>query len=332
VAKILVVGGAGYIGSHTTYSLLKRGHDCIVADSLVSGYRHNVEPSRLREVRLQDTDALRQLLQAEKFDAVLHFAASIAVGESTKVPHQYFVNNTSGSFSLFEAMIDCDVKRVVFSSTAAVYGTPAKTPITEDMPFQAESPYGESKVMVEKALRWHDQCVGLRSVCLRYFNACGAEPKAGLGEEHIPETHLIPLVLRAATGIGKPVTVFGNDYPTRDGSCERDYIHVMDLAEAHAFALDHLLDGGETRQFNCGTGHGYTVFEVIKAVEKATGKPVPHTIGPRRDGDPTVLVADSSRLRSELGWKPTRSDIHAIVKDALEFEPIRISRAGNSSR
>ena len=200
------------------------------------------------------------------------------------------------------------------------------------MPFQPESPYGETKVMVEKALRWHDQCVGLRSVCLRYFNACGAEPKAGLGEEHIPETHLIPLVLRAATGIGNPVTVFGNDYPTRDGSCERDYIHVMDLAEAHAIALDHLLDGGGTRQFNCGTGHGYTVFEVIKAVEEATGKPVPHTIGPRRDGDPTVLVADSTRLRSELGWTPQRSDLDAIVRDALEFEPIRLSRSATSGR
>ncbi len=296
-------------------------------DNLVTGYRHNVLASRLRVIGLHETAALEQLMEAERFDAAIHFAASIAVGESTKVPHEYFTNNVSGSFSLLQAMIGANLNKIVFSSTAAVYGTPSSSPITEDMPFQAESPYGETKVMVEKALQWHDRCLGLRSVCLRYFNACGAEPEAGLGEEHIPETHLIPLVLRAATGVGKPVTVFGNDYPTRDGSCERDYIHVMDLAEAHALALDHLLDGGGTRQFNCGTGQGYTVFEVIRAVEQATGKPVPHTIGPRREGDPTSLVADSTRLRTELGWQPKRSALNDIVRDALNFEPIRLLRA-----
>ena len=328
MAKILVAGGAGYIGSHTTHYLLQQGHDCTVVDNLVTGYRHNVEPSRLRQFDIQDTVALRQLMQGEKFDAVLHFAASIAVGESTKIPQKYFRNNTGGSFSLIDAMLDAGVNKIVFSSTAAVYGTPARTPITEDMPFQAESPYGESKVMVEKALQWNGQFAGLNSVCLRYFNACGPEPKSGFGEEHIPETHLIPLVLRAATGVGKPVTVFGDDYPTRDGSCERDYIHVMDLASAHALALEHLLDGGASRQFNCGTGQGFTVFEVIKAVEQATGKPVPHSMGPRRDGDPSTLVADSTRIRAELGWKPVRSGLADIVRDALEFEPIRLGRAG----
>jgi UDP-glucose 4-epimerase len=327
LAKILVVGGAGYIGSHTTHYLLKQGHDCIVADNLSTGYRHNTEAARLRVIGLHDTAGFQHLLESEGFDAVIHFAASIAVGESTRVPHEYFTNNVSGSFSLLQAMINANVKRIVFSSTAAVYGTPERSPITEDMPYNAESPYGETKVMVEKALRWHDQCVGLRSVCLRYFNACGAEPKAGLGEEHIPETHLIPLVLRAAMGNGKPLAVFGDDYPTRDGSCERDYIHVMDLAEAHALAVQYLLDGGATRQFNCDTGQGYTVFEVMKAVEKATGRSVPYSVGPRRDGDPTTLVADSTRLRTELGWKPTRSALDAIVRDALEFEPIRLSRA-----
>lgn len=265
-------------------------------------------------------------MMAEKFDAVLHFAASIAVGESTQVPQDYFTNNVAGSLSLLNAMIASHVKKIVFSSTAAVYGTPATSPITEDMPFSPESPYGETKVMVEKVLRWYDQCIGLRSVCLRYFNACGAEPKAGLGEEHVPETHLIPLVLRAATG-GKPVTVFGTDYPTPDGSCIRDYVHVMDLAEAHALALDYLLDGGPTRQFNCGTGHGYSVLDVIGAVEKATGNKVPYSIGSRRDGDPSELVADSTRLRGELGWKPVRSELADIVKDAWEFEPIRLARA-----
>ena len=326
MAKILVVGGAGYIGSHTTHLLLQRGHDCIVADNLSKGYRHNVEPARFRELDLQDTPALTNLMQAGRFDAVIHFAASIAVGESTTVPHQYFSNNVGGSLSLINAMLAADIKRIVFASTAAVYGTPARTPITEEMPFSPESPYGETKVMVEKVLGWYDRFLSLRSVCLRFFNACGAEPSAGRGEEHEPETHLIPLMLRAAAG-GKPVTVFGADYPTSDGSCVRDYIHVMDLAEAHAVALDHLLTGGATRQFNCGTGTGYTVFEVMRAIEKVTGLRVPHSIGPRRDGDPTELVADSTRLQAELGWKPMRSDLESIVKDAWEFEPIRLARA-----
>ncbi len=326
MAKILVVGGSGYIGSHTTHFLLRHGHDCVVADNLSKGYRHNTEISRLRVVGLHDTAALETLMAKEKFDAVVHFAASIAVGESTRVPQEYFTNNVAGSLSLLNAMIAANVKKIVFSSTAAVYGTPATTPITEEMPFSPESPYGETKVMVEKVLRWYDRCVGLRSVCLRYFNACGAEPKAGLGEEHIPETHLIPLVLRAAL-YGNPVKVFGTDYPTADGSCVRDYVHVMDLAEAHGLALDYLLAGGATRQFNCGTGQGFSVLEVIAAAEQATGKKVPYTIASRRDGDPSVLVADSSRIRNELGWKPVRSELLDIVKDALEFEPIRLSRA-----
>ena len=326
MAKILVTGGAGYIGSHTTHLLLKRGHDCIVVDNLSKGYRHNVPGGRLREIPLSNTEALYQLMRDEKFDAVIHFAAFIAVGESTQVPETYFVNNVSGSLSLFDAMIRADLKRVVFSSTAAVYGTPARTPITEDMPQQAESPYGDSKVMVEKLLQWFSQYRGMRSVCLRYFNACGAEPDAGLGEEHIPETHLIPLVLRAAAG-ERPVTVFGNDYPTKDGSNIRDYIHVMDLGEAHLAALQYLLDGGESDQFNVGTGDGYSVLEVIREVEVATGRSVPHTVGPRRTGDPVALVADSTKLRKRLGWKPTRSELADVVRDAWRFEPIRRSRA-----
>ena len=277
MAKILVTGGAGYIGSHTVHLLLKSGHDCIVVDNLAKGYRHNVPDGRLREIPLADTDALAQLMNEERFDAVIHFAAFIAVGESTQVPETYFINNVSGSLSLFDAMIRANLKRVVFSSTAAVYGTPAKMPITEDMPHQAESPYGESKVMVEKLLQWFGRYRGLRSVCLRYFNACGAEPDAGLGEEHIPETHLIPLLLRAAAG-EKAITVFGDDYPTKDGSNIRDYIHVMDLAAAHLAAVQYLLDGGASDQFNVGTGEGYTVFEVMRAVEAATGRAVPHTM------------------------------------------------------
>ncbi len=265
-------------------------------------------------------------MRAEKFDAVIHFAAFIAVGESTQIPETYFINNVSGSLSLFDAMIRANLKPIVFSSTAAVYGTPAKTPITEDMPHQAESPYGDSKVMVEKLLQWFTQFRGMRSVCLRYFNACGAEPDAGLGEEHIPETHLIPLMLRAAAG-EKPITLFGTDYPTKDGSNIRDYIHVIDLGEAHLAAVQYLLDGGESDQFNVGTGDGYSVLEVMRAVESVTGRAVPHTVGPRRAGDPVALVADSSKLRKRLGWAPTRSALADVVADAWRFEPIRIARA-----
>lgn len=326
LAKILVTGGAGYIGSHTVHLLLKRGHDCIVVDNLSKGYRHNVLAGRLREIPLSDTEALYQLMRAEQFDAVIHFAAFIAVGESTQIPETYFINNVSGSLSLLDAMIRADLKKIVFSSTAAVYGTPAKMPITEDMPHQAESPYGDSKVMVEKLLQWFDQYRGMRSVCLRYFNACGAEPDAGLGEEHIPETHLIPLVLRAAAG-EKPVTIFGTDYPTKDGSNIRDYIHVIDLGEAHLAAVQYLLDGGASDQFNVGTGDGYSVLEVIQAVETVTGLTVPYTVGARRAGDPVSLVADSTKLRARLGWQPTRSDLSGVVRDAWRFEPIRHSRA-----
>lgn len=326
MAKILVTGGAGYIGSHTVHLLLQRGHDCIVVDNLSKGYSHNVPDGRLRNIPLSDTEALYQLMLAEKFDAVIHFAAFIAVGESTQIPETYFINNVSGSLSLFDAMIRANLKRIVFSSTAAVYGTPAKTPITEDMPHQAESPYGDSKVMVEKLLQWFTQFRGMHSVCLRYFNACGAEPDAGLGEEHIPETHLIPLMLRAAAG-EKPITLFGADYPTKDGSNIRDYIHVIDLGEAHLAAVQYLLDGGESDQFNVGTGDGYSVLEVMRAVESVTGRAVPHSIGPRRAGDPVALVADSSKLRKRLGWAPTRSALADVVADAWRFEPIRIARA-----
>jgi UDP-glucose-4-epimerase GalE len=285
-----------------------------------------VPDGRFREISLSNTDALQQLMAVEKFDAVVHFAAFIAVGESTEVPELYFTNNSAGSLSLLDAMIRTGLNKIVFSSTAAVYGTPAKSPISEDMPFQPESPYGESKVLVEKMLQWFARYRAMKSVCLRYFNACGAEPKEGLGEEHVPETHLIPLLLRAAAG-EKPITIFGADYPTPDGSNIRDYIHVIDLAEAHLAAVQYLLDGGASDQFNVGTGDGFSVLEVMKAVEKEIGKPVPHRIGPRRAGDPATLVADSTKLRTRLNWKPTRSELASVVRDAWNFEPIRLSRS-----
>lgn len=325
MANLLVTGGAGYIGSHTAHYLLSQGHHVVVADNLSRGYAHNVPEGRLRRVSLQDQPALTQILREESIEAVVHFAAFIAVGESTQKPELYFQNNVGASLCLLNAMVDAGVSRLVFSSTAAVYGNTDLNPIPEEAPKQPINPYGHSKLMVEQILEWMDQFRGFRSVVLRYFNACGAEPAAGLGEEHEPETHLIPLILRAAL-TGKPITVFGDDYPTADGSCVRDYIHVMDLASAHAAAVDHLLRGGASRQFNVGTGQGLSVFEVIQAVEEATGRPVPRTLGARRAGDPATLVADSRKLQSELGWRPTRSSVAGIVRDAWEFESVRAKR------
>ena len=318
VAKILVTGGAGYMGSHTRYFLEKSGHSVVVVDNLSRGYKEAVPESLLRQIDLRDTQKLIRLLKDEQVEAVIHFAAYISVGESSQRPELYFVNNVSGSLSLFDAMLEAGVRRLVFSSTAAAYGIPEKVPITEDQPYAPINPYGESKVMVEKILEWLDRYREFRSVRLRYFNACGADPESGLGERHDPETHLIPLILKAVA-TGKPVTLFGDDYPTPDGTCIRDYIHVSDLAEAHIFAVEHLLQGGKSDVFNVGTGSGSSVKEVLAAVEKATGRKAPFTMGPRREGDPPSLVADSRKLQKALGWKPKRADLEGIVKDAWGF-------------
>ncbi len=318
MANILVTGGAGYIGSHTRYFLQKQGFSVIVVDDLERGYRNAVPAGILRPIKLQETDKLAKLLQEEQIDAVIHFAAYIAVGESTQEPLLYFRNNVNGSLSLFEAMLEANVKRLVFSSTAAAYGIPKTVPIKEDQPFDPINPYGESKVMVEKVLQWMDKYQEFRSVRLRYFNACGAEPEAGLGERHDPETHLLPLILKAVI-TGKPVKIFGDDYPTEDGTCIRDYIHVSDLAEAHIAAVQHLLDGGGSEVFNVGTGSGHSVREVLAAVEKVTGRRVPFEMGPRREGDPPSLVADSSKLQKKLAWKPQRDSLERIVADAWQF-------------
>ena len=318
--KILVTGGAGYIGSITAHHLLKRGFEVVVVDDLSRGHRENVAPERLHVVRLQDTDGVAALLKG--VDAVVHFAAYSAVGESMREPELYFSNNVGGTASLLEAMARNGVRRLVFSSTAAVYGNPEKMPIPEDARIAPVNPYGESKAIVEKILRELDRYRGLRSVPLRYFNACGADPGAGLGEAHNPETHLIPLLFKAVA-TGEPIQIFGDDYPTPDGTCIRDYIHVSDLATAHVAALDHLLAGGASAAFNVGTGAGLTVLEVLRAVEKVTGKSVPHKIAPRREGDPTELVADSTKLRKTLGWEPRHSGIEEIVRDAWAYYQLK---------
>ncbi len=324
MAHILVTGGAGYIGSHTAHLLLSHGYEVTVVDDLSRGHRHNVAPERLRVMPLADTAGLTRLMSEQHFDAVIHFAAYIAVGESTAKPELYFLNNVGGSVSLFNAMLAAGVTRLVFSSTAAVYGDPDKVPITEDAPFAPVSPYGESKVMVEKVLGWLDRYRGFRSISLRYFNACGAEPGLGLGEEHDPETHLIPLLLRAIE-TGRPATIFGTDYDTPDGTCIRDYIHVSDLAEAHILAVESLLAGGPSSAFNAGTGAGHTVMEVVRAVEEVNGRKVPIVIGERRAGDAPSLVADSSKLRRHLNWSPKYTRLRNIVETAWEFERKRAS-------
>ena len=320
--NILVTGGAGYIGSHTVYQLLQRGYTVTVLDDLSTGFRDAVPEGHLHICSLFDTEQVRELLVRQKIEAVVHFASFIAVGESTKEPEKYFTNNVSGSLSLFTAMGQAGVDKLVFSSTAAVYGNPVSTPIPETAAIHPVNAYGETKVMVERVLAWLDQLKGLRSVKLRYFNACGANPAAGLSERHVPETHLIPLMLKAVV-TGQPMTIFGTDYPTPDGTCIRDYIHVDDLAKAHIVAIDHLLSGGASDAFNVGTGSGFSVRDMLAAVEKVTGKPVPYTFGERREGDPAELVADSTKLRTQLGWSPEFTDLERIVASAWPSEQLR---------
>ena len=317
--RIAVTGGAGYIGSHTVLELLDRGYEVLVIDDLSHGYRHNVPAGLLREITLSDTAGLQTALTDKPVDAVIHFAAFISVGESMQHPELYFQNNTCGSLSLFTAMIRAGVKKLVFSSTAAVYGMPQSVPIPETLPYAPVNVYGESKVMVEKILDWYDSIYEFKSVCLRYFNASGADPQGRRGEQHQPETHLIPLMFRAIE-TGKPITIFGTDYPTPDGTCIRDYVHVTDLAQAHISAVEHLVTGGESQKFNAGTGKGFSVKEMLESVERVTGSRVPFNYGPRREGDPPELVADSSRLKSMLGWQPQYAQLDEIVRTAWEFE------------
>ncbi len=314
-----MTGGAGYIGSNTALQLLDAGYDVVVVDNLSRGHRESVDPARLREVDLLDTEGLVKVMNEAPCEAVIHFAAYIAVGESMKIPEVYFLNNVAGSLSLLTAMVRTGIRKLVFSSTAAVYGMPERVPIVETERYAPVSAYGESKVMVEKLLHWFDQIHGLRSICLRYFNAAGADPAGRTGECHEPETHLIPLLFRALrTGI--PVTLFGDDYPTADGTCIRDYVHVTDLARAHILAVEALAAGAPSAKYNAGTGHGFSVREVLKAVEDVAGRPVPYEIGPRREGDPPLLVADSGRLQTELGWNPQYSSLRAIVETAWRWE------------
>ncbi len=318
MTRVLVVGGAGYIGSVCTALLRARGIEAIVFDDLSSGHLAAVTgPLVLGDIR--DRDALRAALNEGRFDAVMHFAALIQVGESVLRPLDYFDVNVGGTLNLLQAMADAGVRCLVFSSTCAIYGDPQRLPLDEGHPIRPVSPYGETKAMVERIL---DACRArgqLRAISLRYFNAAGATSDGLLGESHPDESHLIPLALAAALGRRPPLSVLGTDYDTRDGSAIRDYIHVVDLAEAHLLALDRLLAGAPGRAYNVGTGTGHTVREVLSSVERVLGRPVPHSDGPRRPGDAPILVADSRLARLGLGWAPRHSDLDEIIRTAARW-------------
>jgi UDP-glucose-4-epimerase GalE len=324
MARLLVTGGAGYVGSHALRALLRAGHGALVVDDLRAGRAGFVQGAELVRADVGDAAALAGLFaRHEPFDGVLHFAASIEVAESLRRPLAFYRNNVSASATLIEACLAAGVRAFVFSSSAAVYGHGAEPPIPEEAPLAPVSPYGASKMMVERMLADAAAAHGLRFAALRYFNAAGADPDGGIGECHEPETHLIPLALRAAAGTGPALHLFGTDWPTRDGSCLRDFVHVCDLANAHVLALEGLLAGGPGGAFNLGTGAGSTVREVLAAVERCVGRAVPIEPAPRRPGDPAALVADASRFRRAYAWEPRRSDLDTIVASAWVWEKAR---------
>ena len=317
---ILVLGGAGYIGSHTVYELIEAGRDVVVADNLVTGFRAAVHPkARFYRADIRGKGGLDALFSEEKIDGVIHFAAFSQVGESMCDPLKYYDNNLSGTAVLLRAMLDHGVNKIVFSSTAATYGEPERVPILETDKTQPTNCYGETKLAMEKMMGWTSFAHGLRYVALRYFNACGALPSGEIGEAHDPETHLIPLILQVPNGKREKISVLGDDYPTKDGTCVRDYIHVCDLAQAHILALDYLLDGGKNDVFNLGNGVGFTVKEVIDVARRVTEHPIPAEICPRRAGDPAQLVASSEKAKQVLGWKPQYADLEVIVESAWKW-------------
>ena len=321
--KILVTGGAGYIGSHMVKLLVETGAEVTVLDDLSTGHADAVRGRDFVQGDVADLPFTKKLLQERGIEAVVHFAASSLVGESMADPLKYYRRNVGGTAALVQAMREAGVARIVFSSTAAVYGDPVRTPIDEAHPTQPVNPYGASKLAVERMLSDCSAAYGIGAVVLRYFNAAGADPSGELGERHDPETHLIPLVLQAASGRRASISVFGSDWPTRDGTCVRDYIHVNDLCDAHLRALDWLATGGRYDAFNLGNGDGATVLEVIEAARRVTGKPIRIDQAARRAGDPATLVADAAKARRVLGWRPARGDIEGIVRDAWNFEQRR---------
>lgn len=317
--SILVTGGAGYIGSHTVVKLLSHGEEVVVLDSLKTGHREAVLGGTLIEGDIRDGELLDRLFREHEIEAVIHFAASSLVGESVVKPLDYYDNNLMGTYSLLSAMVRHGVKKIVFSSTAATYGEPQRIPIEEEDETHPTNPYGETKLAMEKMFRWCDEAYGVKSISLRYFNAAGAHPDAIIGEDHQPETHLIPLILQVPLGKRESIHIFGTDYPTHDGTPIRDYIHVMDLAEAHYLALEKLRQEEKSDVYNLGNGQGYSVREVIETARRVTGHMIPAEEKGRRAGDPAVLVASSEKAKRELGWQPVHESLEEIVASAWEW-------------
>lgn len=316
---ILITGGAGYIGSHTVRHFLDKNEDVIVVDNLQSGHRKAVSVDHFYEVDLRDKKALDKVFKAHDIEAVIHFAANSLVGESMEKPLEYYDNNVYGMMCLLEVMKENGVKKIVFSSTAATYGEPEQVPILEEAVTNPTNTYGETKLAMEKMMKWFDQAYGIRYVSLRYFNAAGAHESGEIGEDHNPETHLIPLILQVPLGKREKIYIFGDDYPTEDGTCIRDYIHVMDLASAHFLALEYLRQGKPSDIFNLGNGNGYSVQEVIDTARKVTGHSIPAEVAARRPGDPAVLIASSEKAKRVLGWEPQYESLEEIIRDAWNW-------------
>ncbi|MBQ6113139.1 MAG: UDP-glucose 4-epimerase GalE [Synergistaceae bacterium] len=318
--SVLICGGAGYIGSHNVRAFRQHGDDVIVVDSLETGHRASVpEDVKFYEGDIRNSETLAKIFTENEIESVIHFCAYSLVGESVDKPLKYFDNNVGGMITLLEAMQKFDVKRIIFSSTAATYGEPKRVPILETDPTEPTNPYGESKRIMEKMMNWVSQRYDIRYVSLRYFNVAGAWHDGSIGEDHRCETHLIPLILQVPMGKREFIMVYGNDYPTDDGTCIRDYIHVEDLAKAHILALEYLRNGGESNIFNLGSGDGYSVMEMIKAARKVTGHPIPAKVGQRRAGDPARLVADSTKARKILKWQPEITKMEDIIATAWKW-------------
>ncbi|MGM0903644.1 MAG: UDP-glucose 4-epimerase GalE [Bacillota bacterium] len=318
--SVLVLGGAGYIGSHAVYQLIDQGEDVVVIDNLETGHRKAIHPqATFYEGDIRELDFLTFVFKKESVDAVLHFAANSLVGESMQKPLKYFDNNVYGTQVLLQAMVEAGVKHIVFSSTAATYGEPESVPITETMPTNPTSTYGETKLTMEKLMKWTEQAHGINYVSLRYFNVAGARETAEIGEDHRPESHLVPIILQTALGQRSHITIFGDDYDTADGTCIRDYVHVEDLIHAHILALDYLRKNGKSNIFNLGSSEGFSVKEMIEAARKVTGSDIPTKIGQRRSGDPSILIASSDKAKKVLGWNPTRTSVKKIIEDAWKW-------------
>jgi UDP-glucose 4-epimerase len=318
--RILIVGGAGYIGSHMVKMLLDAGHEVVVLDNLSSGFRDAVPGGEFVQGDACDRALLDAVLSARRFDGAMHFASFIQVGESVAHPSKYYRNNVADTLNMLDAIVKYGVGRLIFSSSAAIFGEPQRVPIDENHPKAPANPYGRSKWMVEQVLGDYERAYGLRHACLRYFNAAGADPSGMLGERHEPETHLVPLALQAASGRLDAVRMFGGDYDTPDGTCIRDYVHVTDLCRAHLLALERLISDGASAAYNLGNGDGYSVKEVIETASRVTGRTIPAVEAPRREGDPARLVADSALARRELGWQPRYGDLDTIIAHAWAWE------------